>query len=201
MDSYDKLPEGDIKSVGDISKKFLALGIESFKAACDYIHELEYGSNTNYKDKMILFKENKGTCTSKHAVIAELARELDIPVYKHVCVYKFTDEITLGASEILKKYNVPYVPLMHCFLVYDKDYFDLTEGNHNGKNKPIDEYIHDERVEPFFSVHDEYLIYKKILKEKILPSKEMEGVKERSLMKARAESLLLLKTTVERQNI
>jgi hypothetical protein len=198
MDSLDKLPDEEVKPVGELSKKFLELGITTFKAACHHVHEMEYGSNTNYKDKMILFKENKGTCTSKHAVIAGLARELNVPVYKHICVYKFTDEITTGAGEILKKYEIPYVPLIHCFLKFFKYRFDLTEGNKNGKKKPIDEYIHDERVEPFISIYDEYIIYKKILKEKILPSKEMEGIKEKSILKARAESLLLLKTCVER---
>lgn len=42
---------------------------------------------------MILFKEEKGTCTSKHAVIAGLAEELNIPLYKHVGIYKLTEEI------------------------------------------------------------------------------------------------------------
>jgi hypothetical protein len=82
--------------------------------------------------------------------------------------------------------------MVHCFLVYDKYKFDLTEGNDNGKKKPIDEYIHSERVDPFISRKDEYLLFKKVLKEKILPSKEMEGITEKTLLKARAKSINLL---------
>jgi len=192
MDSYDKLPDAEIKPVGELSIKFLDLGIKTFREACDYVHKIDYGYNTNYEDKMIFFKEKRGSCTTKHAVIAGLAQELNIPLYKHVCVYKFTEEITTGVNEILKKYEIPYVPMVHCFLVYDKYKFDLTEGNYNGKKKPINDYIHSERVDPYISRKDEYLLFKKVLKEIILPSKEMEGITEKTLLKARAKSITLL---------
>ena len=199
MDSYNKIPDAEIEDKGEISKKFLELGITSFRKACEYVHNIEYGYNSDYDDKMIFFKENKGSCTSKHAVITGLAEELNIPLYKYVGVYKFTDEISTGTNEILKKYDLPYVPMVHCFLVY-KDYrFDLTEGNCHGKNISIEEFIHEEKVTPFISRKEEYLLFKKVLKEKILPSKEMEGITERSLLKAREESIILLKKNLKKQ--
>lgn len=199
MDSYDKLPNAPIIPSGEISRKFLELGIESFKEACNYVHNIDYGYNTNYDDKMIFFKENKGTCTTKHGVIAGLAEELDIPLFKHVGVYKFTEEISTDANEILEKYEIPFVPMAHCFLVYKDFRFDLTEGNCNGKNTSIEEFMHEEKVDPFITRKDEYLLYKKVLKEKVLPSKEMEGKRERTLLKAREESIKLLKKNVKRQ--
>lgn len=197
MDSYEYLPDKEIEPLGDISKKFLEIGIKSFKDACVYVHNIEYGYNSNYDDKMIFFKENKGSCTSKHATIAGLAEELDIPLYKYVCVYKFTEEITTGAKEILEKYKVPYVPMVHCFLVYKKYRFDLTEGNYNGKKQPVDEHIYSEKVDAFIRRKEEYLLFKRILKEYILPSKEMEGIKEKTLLKAREQSIVLLKNCIK----
>jgi hypothetical protein len=182
-----------------MSRKFLELNISSFKEAAIYVHNMEYRYNSNKDDRMILFKDNCGTCTTKHAVIATLAEELDIPLYKYVCVYKLTEEITTGVNEILKKYEIPYVPLAHCFLVYDKYSFDLTEGNNNGKNTPIDEHIHAERVDPFISQKDEYLIFRKVLKEKILPSKEMEGIARRTILKARGEGIILLLNSIKKE--
>jgi hypothetical protein len=197
MDSYKYLPNATIKPSGKMSQKFLELGIKSFKEACEYIHNVEYGYNTNYDDDMILFKENKGTCTTKHAVIASLAEELTIPLFKYVGIYKFTEEISTGANEILKKYNIPYAPMVHCFLVYNKYRFDLTEGNNNGKKTSLEEFIHIEKVEPFINRKNEYLILKRVLKEKILPSEEMMGIKEKSLLKAREESISLLKKNIK----
>ncbi|MFW9901635.1 MAG: hypothetical protein ACFFDY_10125 [Candidatus Thorarchaeota archaeon] len=199
MDPYNKLPDAEIKSVGEISSQFLKLGIRTFKEACDYVHNIEYGYNTNYDDKLIFFKENKGSCTSKHAVIAGLAEELNIPLYKHIGIYKLNEKISTGMKNILKKYNLPYVPIVHCFLVYQNYRFDLTEGNCNGKNTTIEDFIYEKRVEPFISVKDEYLLFKKILKEIILPSKEMAGVKERILLKAREESIILIKENAKKQ--
>ncbi|MGB5909733.1 MAG: hypothetical protein WBH31_00930 [Promethearchaeia archaeon] len=201
MDSYNNLPNAEIKPVGQITRKFLELGITTFKEACDYVHNIEYGYNTNYDDKLIFFKENMGTCTSKHAVIAGLAEELNIPLYKHVGVYKFTEKISTGANIILEKYDIPYVPMVHCFLVYKEYRFDLTEGNCNGKNTSIENIIHEQKVEPFISRKDEYLLFKNVLKEKILPSKEMEGKSERSLLKAREESIILLKENTKKQKL
>ena len=199
MDSYDKLPDAEIKVVGEISRKFLELGINSFKQACEYVNNIEYGYNSNYDDKLIFFKEKKGTCTSKHAVIAGLAEELNIPLYKYVCIYKFTEEISTGANEILKRYNIPYVPMVHCFLVYKNFRFDLTEGNCNGKNSSIEGCIYEEKIDPFISRKDEYLLFKEVLKKKVLPVKEMEGIKEKILLKARTESIKLLLENMEKQ--
>jgi len=44
--------------------------------------------------------------------------------------------ISTGANEIVKKYNIPYVTMVHCFLVYRNLRFDLTEGNCNVKIQP-----------------------------------------------------------------
>jgi hypothetical protein len=199
MDSYNKLPDAEIKSVGEISSKFLELGIRTFKEACDYVHNIEYGYNTNYDDKLIFFKEKKGSCTSKHAVIAGLAEELNIPLFKHIGIYKLNEEISTGTNKILKKYNLPYVPIVHCFLVYQNYRFDLTEGNCNGKNTTLEDFIHEEKVDPFINRKDEYLLFKKILKEKILPSREMVGIKERTILKAREESIILIKENAKKQ--
>jgi len=197
MDSYDHLPDKKIEPVGELSNKFLSFGIKSFKEACVYVHNMDYGYNSTYDDKMILFKENCGTCTSKHAVIAGLAEELGIPLYKYVGIYKFTGDIAAGADEILKKYQVPYAPMIHCYLVYKQYRFDLTEGNNNGKKKSIDHFIHAEKVDPFITSKDEYLLFKKVVKDKILPSDEMEGVDEKQLLKAREEGILLLKYNIK----
>ncbi len=199
MDSYDKLPDAKITPSGEMSRKFLELGIKSFKEASEYVHNVDYGYNSNYDDHMIFFKEKKGSCTSKHAVIAALAKELNIPLYKHVGIYKFIEEVSTGTNEILDKYHVPFVPMIHCFLVYKNLRFDLTEGNCNGKKKTLEGFIHEERVEPFITTKNEFLLFKRVLKEMILPSKEWEGILERTALKAREEAIVLIKENAEEQ--
>ena len=198
METIDKLPETPIVPSGPISEKFLSLGIKNFQEACLYAHNLEYGYNSDYDDKFIMFKEQKASCTMKHATIAGLAEELGIGLTKNIMVYKLTEEITTGVGEITSKYNIPYIPLTHCFLMYENSMFDLTEGNKNGKkNNPATQSIYYEKVDPFISKNDEYRFFKRILKEKIITSEEMQGIKEITLLKAREEAIKLLHESIK----
>ena len=197
MEPLDKLPDKEIVPAGKITKKFLELNINSFKEACLYVHNMPYGYNSDKDDEMILFKENKGSCTTKHGVIAQLAEELDIPLYKKVGIYKLNEEITEGAEKILEKYSVPFIPMVHCYLVYENSYFDLTEGNNNGKKTSIEEFIHEEKVIPFISRKDEYMLFRKVLEEKIINMPEIQGIEKRTLLKAREEGIILLKENIK----
>jgi hypothetical protein len=197
MDPYDKLPDAEIISAGEISDKFLDLGIRSFKEACLYVHNMDYGYNSDKDNKMILFIEGKGSCTTKHGVIATLAEELGIPLYKKVGIYKFNETISIGTDKILQKYNLPYVPMVHCFLVYNEYRFDLTEGNNNGKNTTIEEFIYEEKVIPFITRKDEYKLFIRVLVEKILPSVEMKDADRKTVLQAREEAIKLLKDNIK----
>ncbi|MBN1330134.1 MAG: hypothetical protein JXA54_11730 [Candidatus Heimdallarchaeota archaeon] len=196
MDTFDKLPDAKITPEGEMSQKFLQLGISSFKEACRFVHNIPYGYNSDKDNKMILFIENKGSCTTKHGVIATLAEELNIPLFKKVGIYKLTETIATGTDEIIEKYSLPFVPMIHCFLVFENYRFDLTEGNRNGKNTSIEEFIYDEKVIPFITQKDEYSIFIKTLQEKILPSQEMAGIERRTILKAREEAINLLKRNI-----
>lgn len=193
MDKLTVLPDKAISPVGMISAEFFSLGIRSFIDACRYVHTLPYAYNTNRDDLMILFKEKKGTCTTKHAVIATLADELDLPVEKNIGIYAMTEQIVTGTNEILDKYDLPYVPMVHCFLAYENFRVDLTEGNNNGKNRSIEDFLYAERVEPNISAKDEYLLYRKALKDHILTRKELAGVNITQILHARDEGLKRLK--------
>jgi hypothetical protein len=196
MDKHTHFPDSPIQGGGQVSRVFMALGITTFHEACRQVHQMPYGYNSDRDDLMILFKEQKGTCTTKHAVIATLARELDLPIVKRVGIYAMTEALVTGAKAILETYRLPYVPMLHCFLAHDKVRVDLTEGNRNGKNGPIDEFFFTEQVVPKVSEKEEYLIYRKALGETILKRKELEGAEIRQILQAREEGLKLLKANI-----
>jgi hypothetical protein len=166
--------------------------------ACRYVHELPYGYNSDRDDLMILFKEKMGTCTTKHAVIASLAAELGLPITRGVGIYPMTEAIVTGANKILAEYSLPYVPMIHCFLEYQSCRVDLTEGNRNGKSRPIDDFLYTDRVAATISAKDEYLIYRKALSEVILKRHELEGVDINRILRAREEGLKLLKANIQK---
>jgi len=197
MDKFTVFPEKAIIGTGPVSLAFLDLGIQTFQDACRYVHALPYGYNSDRDDLMILFKEKTGTCTTKHAVIATLAAELGLPITKAVGVYAMTEAIVTGADKILAEYGLPYVPMIHCFLEHGNYRVDLTEGNHNGKNRPIDDFLYTDRVAATISAKDEYMIYRKALSEVILKRDELKGVDIKRILHAREEGLKLLKANLQ----
>lgn len=196
MNPYTGFPQVAIAHAGSISRTFLGLGIKEFQDACRYVHELPYGYNSNRDDLMILFKENRGSCTTKHAVIATLAAELGLDIAKHIGIYAMTEPIVTGTQKILDHYDLPYIPMVHCFLVYGDERVDLSEGNQNGKNGPIDNFLYTAAVAANISGKDEYLLYRKALKEKIMTRSELKGASLKVVLKAREDGLALLKANI-----
>lgn len=197
MEHYSVFPDKTIVDAGPVSGTFLGLGITRFHEACRHVHELPYGYNSDREDLMILFKESMGSCTTKHAVIATLAAELGLVIEKSIGIYAMTEGLVTGTNRILEEFRLPYLPMVHCFLVYENHRVDLSEGNRNGKNGPIDQFLHSEKVEANISAKDEYLLYRKALKNHVLPRKELQGVDMKTILKAREEGLLLLKANIK----
>ena len=196
MDPIETLPESGITPVGAVSKKFLKMDIFSFRSACECVHSMPYGYNTSRDDLMSLFNEGKGTCTTKHAVIATLAVELGLPVHKHVGIYAMTEALVSGANTILRKYALPYLPMVHCYLVHESHRVDLTEGNANGKKGSIEKFVFSAKVSPTILAKEEYLLYRNVLKNKILTRREFDGVPIKTILQAREEGLALLKANI-----
>lgn len=193
MKRHTIFPDTPIIGEGDMARTFLDLGIATFHEACLWVHQLPYGYNSDRDDLMILFKEKMGSCTTKHAVIATLASELDLPIHKNVGIYAMTEALVTGTQEILGRYRLPYVPMIHCFLNFRGHWVDLSEGNRNGKNGPIDHFLYTTEVSATIFAKEEYRLYRQALRDEILSRPELEGIDMKTVLKAREEGLALLK--------
>ena len=196
MDKFTVFPNATIKAAGPVSNKFLNLGINGFIDACRYVYDLPYGYNSDRDDLMILFKQEMGSCTTKHAVVATLAAESGLPIEKAIGIYAMTEEIVSGAGKILDTFGLPYLPMLHCFLVYGDHRVDLTEGNDNGKKRSIEDFLYTKKVIPNIPAKDEYLLYRKALSDFILIKNELKGIDLKKILKAREEGLALLKANI-----
>lgn len=196
MDNLENLPNRIINDNGPVSEKFLALEIKSFTDACRHVHQIPYGYNSDRDDLMILFKENMGSCTTKHSVIATLAQELELPVHKTIGIYAMTEIIVTGTDKILNHYNLPFIPMVHCFLAYKTYRVDLTEGNNNGKNRSIETFLYTQKVEANISAKNEYLLYRRVLQEILRTEIELKQIETKTILHAREDALKLLKDNI-----
>ena len=121
---------------------------------------------------------------------------MDSGVVKHIGIYAMTEEVVTGTQSILDRFGLPYLPMVHCFLFYRGRRVDLTEGNRNGKKRPIDEFLFTAKVAATISGKDEYLLYRTAVKEHILPLGDMQGVDLKTVLKAREEGLRLLRENI-----
>lgn len=194
MNRFIIFPDQPLTMAGVVSDRFLKLGVNSFRQACRYVAELPYGYNSDDDDLLVLFKENRGTGATKHAVIAALAGEIGLPVNKSLGIYALTENIVSGADEILKRHALPYLPMPHYFLSFAAYRVDLTEDNVNGINQPINEFLFTTVVAPANNTRMEYLLYQEALLKKILIRPEMQYVFLKTVMNAQTEGLQLLKS-------
>jgi hypothetical protein len=144
----EALPNAVIKPLGLVSDAFLSRGVTTFHQAAYHVKQLPYGYNSSSENAMILFDDGFGTCLTKHGVIARLAEELELSVYRYEGLYPLTEKIVTGVDTILAEYGLPYIPRTHCFLASEKDYIDLTDGNCTGKNGLIQTYLKMYQVKP-----------------------------------------------------
>ena len=127
--SLSALPDKKLISNGQISQSLLALGILSFNDAAEWIKELPYGRNSNRADFSLVLTEGKGTCSSKHALLAQLAQELGLTEISLVIgIYNMTEQNTPGVGHILEKHGLGYLPEAHCYLKTGDERFDFTRS-------------------------------------------------------------------------
>lgn len=196
MEPYTIFPNAAVSGRGIISRQFTAQGIDTFLDACRFVQALPYGYNSNRDDRLILFKERMGSCTTKHAVIAELAAETGLSIHKTIGIYAMTEAIVSGTGKICRSHSLPYIPMVHCFLDFQGRRVDLTQGNHNGKNSPIDTFLFTEKVTPNISAKDEYRLYRRVLQDRLLQRKELRDIPVKRILTARQEGIELLKAKV-----
>ena len=194
--NWEHFPNKPILAGKPISDIFIKRDIHHFHDACQYVHNLPYGYNSDRDDLLILFKENFGSCTTKHAVIATLAQELSLLIQKAMVVYAMTEELVTGTQSILGTYNLPYIPMIHCLLEYAGHRLDLTEGNRNGKNQPIVDLLYSHPVAANISAKDEYRLYRQALAHLVKVKPELQGISVKQILKARQEGLSLLRSKV-----
>lgn len=122
----------EIKNNGEVSQEFLSLGITDFENACEYIANLPYKRNTDKNDLLCVFKDNAGTCSTKHSTLRKLAIENNNNDIKLVLgIFKMDKEYTNKIANTLNKNGLTYIPEAHNYLKIHDNYFDFTKPNSN----------------------------------------------------------------------
>jgi hypothetical protein len=136
----------EIKPTGRLSQELLSRGIKTFASACQYVRALPYGRNSSRSNRLLVLTEKKGTCSGKHALLAELASEQEKPVELVLGIFRMTGQTTPPVQSILEQYELDYLPELHTYLRIDGSRLDFT-GPEN-PIEPIFEFLVEKTIQP-----------------------------------------------------
>src|SRR4051812_26756301 len=106
MQSWDVLPSTPLHEAGEISAQFLARQLTDFQRAARSLQALPYRRTTNRADYRLVLSEQRGTCSTKHALLAALAAEQQLPVSLTLGLYEMSEANTPGVSAVLRQYRL-----------------------------------------------------------------------------------------------
>lgn len=156
---------------GEITSQFTELGILTLHDAIMFVWKLPYGRNAYRERFKLVLSEKMGTCSTKHALLAELCLEQKLP-YRLMCgIYEMNEENTKGVGKVLNSYALPYIPEAHCYIFHNDTRIDVTKFNNKVLSFPLVikkeiPLLPHEIGEKKMSFHQEY-IHEWIEKEKI----------------------------------
>lgn len=144
----NKLPNFSILNRGRISFEFLNKGLRDFHGAIQYVQDIPYGRTSNKKRLELVLIEDKGTCSTKHAILTELARENGHPdVQLMLGIYNMNGQNTFGVGKILDEYGLEHVPEAHSYISYQDERYDFTR-NISSDLSPFDSLVEEVPIKP-----------------------------------------------------
>tara|TARA_R100000935_G_scaffold13736_5_gene27640 strand:+ start:63179 stop:63733 length:555 start_codon:yes stop_codon:yes gene_type:complete len=146
-----------------VTQKLREEGVYSWEDAILFIQKLPYGRNSNRKDLLLVLSEAKGTCSSKHAFLKELANENGFKfVNLYIGVYKMNSINTPKIGTVLSEYNLDHIPEAHCFLKSNGVPLDVTTAT-SDFSRIENEILEEVEIEPHqvsnykIAMHQEFL--------------------------------------------
>jgi hypothetical protein len=147
MKSFDALPHVPLQSVEGVTASLLARGVRDFQGAARYVYHLPYGRTSDRSNFRLVLSEGCGTCSTKHALLAQLAQEQGIAMALTLGIYDMTERNTPGVGAILAQYNLSGLPEAHCYLTYNGVRIDVTRSG-RAPAAPIEPFLHEETITP-----------------------------------------------------
>ena len=98
-------------------------------------------------DFRAVLREGKGTCSTKHALLAAIAHEQDLVVVLTLGIYDMHERNTPGVGAVLARYHLASLPEAHGYLTYEGQRIDITRSGAEPA-EPITQFLYEEAIVP-----------------------------------------------------
>lgn len=137
-----------IQAAGAFSEAAVGYGFIDFEQLAEFVRSLPYRRTTKPDDPLAVLRENCGTCSSKHQLLALVAKECGhVEIELTIGLYKMSERNTPGVGAVLRSASLTYIPEAHCYLTVGAKRYDFT-GLPQGKASPFDSLMAERRVMP-----------------------------------------------------
>lgn len=138
------LPDAPLDTDKPLGARFAAQGAWTYRAAARLVWDLPVGRPHRSGPDAVL-RYRRGTCSSKHALLAALAAENDLPVELRLGLYMMTEANMPGVGRALRSHGLTAVPEALCVLAVGDDRVDLTWP---GARAPVPAFSDETTIRP-----------------------------------------------------
>jgi hypothetical protein len=140
--------EYKLESRDKLTKLAKSKGIYTWNELTEFIKNLPYGRNKNRTDFGLVLSEQKGTCSSKHALLKSIAELNNVPNIELIIgIYRMTASNTPKIGTELTENSIEFIPEAHCYLKINGKRTDLTSEQSEFK-KIENDIIQEREIEP-----------------------------------------------------
>lgn len=192
MNSWEALPAVRLLEAGTVCDAFQALGVDDFRSAGRFVCDLAYGRNSSNSDQLAVLHERRGTCSTKHALLARLSAEQRLPMNLMLGIYLMDDRNTPGVGAVLARHGLETIPEAHCYLRLAADRIDVTRNITSAE--PIDDILYEEAIAPE-EIHDyKIALHQRFLRDWLGRTPELRGFTLDRMWQVREECIRALST-------
>ena len=138
----------EIVSKKPLSTLVVNKNMNTFHDVLNYVANLPYQRISDFEKLNLVLEEGRGTCSSKHAFLAQLAIENNIEGLQLVIgIYTMNGNNTPAVASILKRHMLKDIPEAHTYLKYNDSYYDFT-SNTIDVNNFLDDLVIEKEIFP-----------------------------------------------------
>jgi hypothetical protein len=148
MLSWDALHPFRFKPAGMVTTAFLGIAKTDLRTAAQYVCGLPYGRNSDPSDPVIVLAKQRGTCSTKHALLRRLAIEQGLDIALVLGIYEMTERNTPGVGPVLRRHGLSSLLEAHCYLRTGGKRIDVTKASSERGVERIERFLYEEEMDP-----------------------------------------------------
>jgi hypothetical protein len=191
MQPPEALPNTTLTGDGPVTAAFQRAGIADFHGAARHLQALPYGRISDRARPGLVLVEGRGTCSSKHALLAELAGEVGLDVRLTLGIFEMSARTHPELTAILERHGLPYVPEAHCYVRHRDGRIDITRQPAT-PGAPIARFLHEETITPAQTASYKVEVHRRFLSDWIARTPRVRDRSLEDIWRVREECIVAL---------